>query len=364
MKANNVRNYPDLWRYLQSVDRPVVLYGMGDGADKIIAVCEKYGIEISAVFASDGFVRGQIFHEMKVTSYADIKSHFSDPIILISFASSLPDVMAKVYEIANESETYIPDVPVVGNELFCAEFAKENEDNLRCAYELLADAKSKELFKRICEFKLYGLPELLCEEPASFAEILSANYDINKWKTALDLGAYKGDTLQDIVSVAPNLEKIMAVEPDAHSYRKLNETAEAVLSEKIGLEIMTKNCAAWSASAELEFKKGGSRSSRLGKNAKSVMVEACAFDNVLDEIGMVPDFIKFDVEGAELEAINGLRRTISGNTPEMCVPLYHKSKDMFELPLLISSINEGYRFTLSRQPGFPAWDLFLNCKNS
>ena len=36
--------FPDLWRYLAAADRPVVLYGMGNGADKILAVCERYGI--------------------------------------------------------------------------------------------------------------------------------------------------------------------------------------------------------------------------------------------------------------------------------------------------------------------------------
>jgi len=364
MSAYEVKKYPDLWRYLQSVDSPIVLYGMGDGADKIISVCERYGIKVDAVFASDGFVRGQIFHGMKVISYSDVKAAYEDPIVLVSFASSLPDVIARVYEIASECETYIPDVPVVGDELFCSEFAEENKESFRRAYELLSDDASRSLYRRICEFKLYGLPELLIETPSSFADILLANYDTSNWKSALDLGAYKGDTLTDIVNVAPNLAKIMAVEPDPHSYRKLNEMAESIGFEKSGIVIKTKNCAAWCSATRLEFKKGGSRSSRVGKNAKFVMVDACAFDEVLKEWGIVPDFIKFDVEGAEFEAINGLKRTISDNNPDLCVPLYHKSRDMFELPLLVFSFNKHYSFSLSRQHGFPAWDLYLNCKKN
>ena len=46
----------DLWEYLANERRPVALYGTGDGADKIIAVLERYGLSdlIAAVFASDG----------------------------------------------------------------------------------------------------------------------------------------------------------------------------------------------------------------------------------------------------------------------------------------------------------------------
>ena len=56
----------DLWRYLQSVKKPVVLYGMGNGADKIINVLNTYGIKISGIFATDGFVRDKCFHGFKL----------------------------------------------------------------------------------------------------------------------------------------------------------------------------------------------------------------------------------------------------------------------------------------------------------
>ena len=35
----------DLWQYLARTSKPIVLYGMGDGADKILAVLNRLGIE-------------------------------------------------------------------------------------------------------------------------------------------------------------------------------------------------------------------------------------------------------------------------------------------------------------------------------
>ena len=50
----------DLWSYLCESDKKIVMYGMGNGADKILSICERRGIEVSDFFASDGFVRGTI----------------------------------------------------------------------------------------------------------------------------------------------------------------------------------------------------------------------------------------------------------------------------------------------------------------
>ena len=39
----------DVWQRLQSCRKPVVLYGMGDGAVKILRVMEQYGIRPAAL---------------------------------------------------------------------------------------------------------------------------------------------------------------------------------------------------------------------------------------------------------------------------------------------------------------------------
>lgn len=51
----------NVWDRLHREGKPLVLYGMGDGAEKINAVLESKGMHITAVFASDDFVRGQSF---------------------------------------------------------------------------------------------------------------------------------------------------------------------------------------------------------------------------------------------------------------------------------------------------------------
>ena len=74
-----------LWEYLRTVQKPVVLYGMGDGALKILAVCRHYGIPVAGIFASDEFVRGHSFEGYPVESLGAIEERLGDFIILLCF---------------------------------------------------------------------------------------------------------------------------------------------------------------------------------------------------------------------------------------------------------------------------------------
>ena len=67
----------NVWNVLKTCGKPVVLYGMGDGADKVLSAFERYGIEASAVIASDEFVRGQSFHGFTVKKLSDIMIRLS-----------------------------------------------------------------------------------------------------------------------------------------------------------------------------------------------------------------------------------------------------------------------------------------------
>ena len=48
----------DMWDRIAADTRPIAVYGMGNGADKLFERLGKYGVSVSDVFASDGFVRG------------------------------------------------------------------------------------------------------------------------------------------------------------------------------------------------------------------------------------------------------------------------------------------------------------------
>ncbi len=344
----------DLWHYLAATDKTVVMYGMGNGADKILNICSRYGIEIADFFASDGFVRGHSFHGKTVLSYSAVKEKYGaqNIIVLLSFASSLPEVLALFDKVDSECEMYAPDVPVCGDALFDMEFFNTHREEIDAVYAMLADDTSRDIYEKVIKYKLSGRICNLREAVTDRDEAFSLIGDIRR---AADLGAYNGDTAKELIRRYPHIEEIYALEPDRRSFKKLSEYAEGISSPVIH----TINAAAWCKTATLTFAEGGSRNSGAFAKGKTTEVSALSLDSIL--FGRAVDYIKYDVEGAEKEALIGSAETIRTHKPRLLVSVYHRSEDIFALPLQIKSLCPEYKLYLRRDAYVPAWDLNLIC---
>ena len=340
----------DVWETLRRSPLPCVLYGMGDGGDKLIAQCEKRGIAVSGVFASDEFVRGQSFHGFTVTTYAGAKERFGKMNVLLAFATDLDPVMENIDRIDAEMPLYAPDLPVAGETVFDAAFYEAHLEEHRAARALFSDPASLALFDRIVNYRLTGKLSYLRPDrsPEGMWEGLP---DPASFRTAIDLGAYTGDTAKLLCARASGLKKLICVEPDPKSYEKLVRNTSS-------LPVVPVNAAAWNEEGETVFSRGGSRSSRLGTGkGKTVTVRTVRPDSLLPE-GERCDFVKYDVEGAEYEALLGSKRLLREGA-SLYTALYHRPEDLFRLPLLIAGINPDYSFRLVRAKYYPAWELNL-----
>lgn len=135
-----------LWEYLRCAEKPVVLYGMGDGALKILAVCRQYGIPIAGIFASDEFVRGHSFEGYPVESLAQIEERLGDFIVLLCFGVDYDSMLERIAELSRRHETYAPDIPVFGSDLFTPEYFREHQAEFEQVYGLLADDESRQIY--------------------------------------------------------------------------------------------------------------------------------------------------------------------------------------------------------------------------
>ncbi len=356
----------DLWEFLQKTEKRVVMYGMGNGADKILKVCEEKQIPVCDFFASDGFVRGQIFHGRTVKSWGEIKETYGaeNLIVLLSFGSSRPEVLENIDRIAAEAELYAPDVPAFGDGLFDRAFFEAHRGEIEEAWELLSDEMSRSIFENVLRFKLTGKIKYLKNAESDPAEVMRSLVCPEEIRIAADLGAYNGDTARELIDAAKgNLQTLYAMEPDERNFRKLTAYAAAEGRTRV----LSYNLGAWSEKATLYFDGSGNRNASFGSNrsrsladrpVKLKAIEADTLDHVLD--GALADYIKYDVEGSEREAILGSKESIERSHPTLLVSLYHRNEDLFALPLLIKRLFPSYRgFYLRRFAGIPAWDLNL-----
>ena len=335
----------DIWNYLQTLNKPIVLYGMGNGADRVISVCEKYGIKISGVFSSDGFVRTKYFHGMPVTSYEAAKKNFGDMAVLLCFGTSRIDVIDNIKRIAAECELYAPEVPVCGDTVFCTEYYEAHKAEFDCAYRLLADEQSRRVFGNVLKYRQTGDINYLfaCEtdEDEPYGTFLHLSED----ETFLDLGAYRGDTVLAFAGRAKKFRDIIAVEPDKSSYKKLC-TATAHIENVRNINAFVGN-----GKDTVAFSMNGSRGAGTPGNR-------CDIDVIsVDSLSVSPTFIKMDIEGSEAAALAGAAETVRRMRPKMQIAAYHRTEDLFEIPKAVREIRNDYSIYLRRNPCLPAWDL-------
>ena len=353
------KNQQDLWEYLAKERRPIALYGTGDGADKIISVLEHYGLNdlIAAVFASDGFVRDRMFHGFKVMSYDECRRALApaDFIVLVCFGSSRPEVLSRVAEIASERELYVPDVPVYGNILFNSGFYQTNKAAMEEVFSCLSDDISRRCFIDYINYKLTGNTEYLedCEsDPNDEFELLS-NISSGCY---IDLGAYYGDTLIRYLGRFPCLRKAVALEPEAHSFKKLTACAEELKTS--GYDITCINALIGNRTGTEKVSSARGRGTRALSNSNVelkntrdidvVTVDSLCLENV--------SFIKFDVEGSESAAVEGARETIKRDRPAMKIACYHRSEDVFAIVKNVLAVRPDYKVYIRHTKCIPGWD--------
>lgn len=353
-----------MWDYLRQTDKKIVLYGMGDGAEKIKSVLDDIGVQVADIMASDEFVRGHSFLGFRVKKLSEIEQLYGDSfLILVCFGSQLPEVMEHIYSIAEKHELYAPNVPVVGEGLFTLDYAREHRSELEKVYSMLADEQSRLVFENVIRYKLSGRLDYLkaCESPR---EEMFDLLHIGGEETYVDLGAYNGDTIVEFLNeTGMNFKKIYAMEPDHKNYIKLKRRLYMIGS---GL-LEAYNAGAWDCETTMRFSLRAGRSSKvqeddpqsLANPARYREVSMMSVDHMLR--GEAATFIKYDVEGSEERAIEGARQTISAHRPKLSVALYHRNEDMFAIPLQIAAINRKYRFYLRHHPYIPDWDTNLYC---
>ena len=351
----------DMWEELKKESRPIVVYGMGNGADKLFDRLDEFGIKVCEVFASDGFVRGHSYRGYKVKSFSEIKNNYRDFVILLSFASNREEVINMLAEIDSEHDMYVPDMPVAGvDEYFDHVFYNDNYDKIITAYNSLADEESRAIFSSIINYKLTGRMKYLLECYSTRDEIYSLMPTL-KIKNVIDAGAYNGDTAREMKCYFLSLSELYAIEPDKKNYKKLVKYSEA----ESDFVIKTINSAVWSENVDGRFFGSGNRNSTVVATAsyehKEEDVSLVAIDAL--DCGQV-DYIKYDVEGAEREALIGSHKTIENYLPTLLISLYHRSRDIFEIINTVSEKYPWYNLYLRRLRCLPAWEIDLIAVNN
>ncbi|MBR6563201.1 MAG: FkbM family methyltransferase [Clostridia bacterium] len=336
---------------LKSETRPILLYGMGNGAEKIYSHLLKNGIEIKGVVASDGFVRDQQFLGFTVKSISEYASVYGELCLVLCFGLE-GEKSHFLSELAEKHTLISPNLPVFGDGVFDKAYMLENAEKLERLYSILEDDISKELFVRLLKYNITGDIGYIIGNEFGVAPAEFFRHDARH----IDVGAYDGDTVAEFIGKSNSFSDVVAFEPDETTYKKLCANTSGVR------DCICVNAAVGRMRGEISFASGGGRASHCGEGGSGTEMrgidEFCGFTHINAE-GVAVGSIKIDAEGMDEEVLYGAVNTIYCCKPNLAVALYHRAYDLLELPLLIRKHNPKYKFYLRKLEYVPAWDIFL-----
>ena len=205
---------------------------------------------------------------------------------------------------------------------------------LREVYESLPDELSRRTF---CGYWLSRISNQISEIVYSKnAHYLIPGFIPENGAIVIDGGVFDGGTAKVFTEMG---YKVYGFEMDIRNF----EVAKKVANSK---GFVLENLALGSYKHEMRYNSTGTSGSKSNIQGNAITqvttLDAYVRENNLPRV----DFIKLDVEGAELDILKGAKTTIARFKPILAISAYHKSDDFWVLMNYIKSVRPDYEFAM------------------
>jgi FkbM family methyltransferase len=294
--------------YIRRGEKDIIIYGAGVCGERDYHVLKHAGYQVTAFIDDDMELQGQERCGIPVISIPELLDQNKEAIVIIS------------------NEHY---KDIFYNQLISFGFPQENIFKV--------NTKLRTEFGTI----YYDLPQL------------SEKID-NEGEVFIDAGAFDGESSLGFIKWCEEngakTEKIYLFEP-------LHDGIKICERKLEGYNVEFFESGLGKTTTKLYFEKRGSNlmGSKVSKTG-DVVIKIDSIDNILK--GQKATFIKMDIEGSEADAIIGAAETIKKYKPKLAISMYHKRRDILELPELVKSLNPEYKLYLRHYSNMK-WDFVM-----
>jgi FkbM family methyltransferase len=203
-------------------------------------------------------------------------------------------------------------------------------DNIAAAFELLHDDPSRQSFAAQLQLRLRA--DFNCiGAPFPGDQYFPGLFSLTADECFVDCGSYTGDTIQSFISQTDNcFRKVIAFEADSAVTPRLQTFVRGV-----GSRAVLHNVAVGAHNGVVHFAGngigGGCVTAASGTEVPCVRLDdALAVEHA--------SFIKMDIEGAELQALEGARGVIRRDRPVLAICGYHKPDHLWGVLLSLNNL--------------------------
>lgn len=150
----------------------------------------------------------------------------------------------------------------------------------------------------------------------------------------------------------PNAKKVYAFEPNKENYENCLKKIKFIQG---GHKIEMINKGLYDSEGEKHFIYDGG-SSHIS-DGSSETIQTVSLDDFMENREKV-SFIKMDIEGVEMDALEGARKTIIRDKPDLAICIYHKNSDIVDILQQILDIYPDYRLYIRHYSVF-RWETVV-----
>lgn len=340
---NNYKgNYAEYLKERYKKCKHICIFGCGNMGRNMPEMLKEYGLIVDCYCDNDKSKVGMDVHGYGI------------PCISLDDLIKIKDETAVIVPTRYYKEIYkqLKDLnfPIV-DRLFHVRFTMENylkninrkevAEHICKTIDILDDEESCRVITRLVEEwtrndYTYGQIDDIYTIPQYFPKDIIKN---NTEEVFVDCGAYNGDNIHDFLEFENyKFKKYYGFELNQKNYLELNAHIQkewSNLKDKFITE--NKGVSDFSGTIQYADRCEGSKISEAG-NATG---ETVTLDDYFGNNKVT--FIKMDIEGAEMPALQGGKELISNNYPVLAICIYHKPDDFWVIPQYIKKNWNNYK---------------------
>ena len=208
----------------------------------------------------------------------------------------------------------------------------EHHDAWTNIYDSLSDDESRQTFLDVVRFRLSSAPSYMEDYAVHIQDQYFEDFMKFTREVFVDAGAFDGDTSEGFAERYPDYQKIILFEPS----RKNMMAARQRLSGYRDIDYRPIGLS--DSAGTLNFDQdAGSAAAVMDSEGSIISVDT------LDGAVVEPvTFIKMDLEGWEMKALEGSRGHIARDRPKLAIAVYHESPDFRLVHQFICGFGHDY----------------------
>ena len=193
--------------------------------------------------------------------------------------------------------------------------------------------------------------------------LTEADKEFIKNRDIIDAGAFTGDTSLPLSKITDR--NVYAFEPFDDSFELLNKniadnSIENIISINKSLGNINGERTLYLAGTNVQ---GLTSKPDIRPYDNEIKVEETTLDKFVEENNLDVGYITIDVEGAELDLLEGTINTIKTQKPILSISIYHSVNDYFEIIPWVANLDLGYEFEVFKEQPWPfLGDTVVQCR--